>query len=97
MGDGRVCRLLKTVPQTGSRMSRAQSILNKCNDGIEQVMLSVAWGELAILEEVLEKTETFDHEGISMALQLALLRSDNAMVETLIDFNASPRFLDLER
>ncbi|KAL1507768.1 hypothetical protein AB1Y20_007378 [Prymnesium parvum] len=78
-------------------LTLTQAILNKCNDGIEQVMLSVAWGDLGILEEVLEKTAAHSTMGMSMALQLALLRSDARMVETLIDFNASPRFFDLER
>ena len=60
-------------------------------------MLAVGWGDIAILEEVLERAPTHDYEGLSLALQLALGRRDLPMVEVLIDLAASPRYVELER
>ena len=78
----------------------SQAILNDCADAIQLTTLAVAWGELAILEDVLERTAANignDSVGISLALQLALLRRDARMVGVLIDFNATPRHIELER
>ena len=77
-----------------------QAILNDCADAIQLTTLAVAWGELPILEDVLERTAAnigSDSVGISLALQLALLRRDVRMVGMLIDFNATPRHIELER
>ena len=60
-------------------------------------MLAVGWGDMAILEEVLERAPTHDHKGLSLALQLAIGRRDLPMVEVLIDLAASPRYVELER
>ena len=46
--------------------------------------------------QVLERAPTHDHEGLSLALQLALGRKDLTMVEVLINLAASPRYVELE-
>ena len=74
-----------------------QSMLNSCSSINEEIMLAVGWGDIAILEEVLERAPTHDYEGLSLALQLALGRRDLPMVEVLIDLAASPRYVELER
>ena len=74
-----------------------QSMLNSCGSINEEIMLAVGWGDLAILEEVLERAPTHDHEGLSLALQLALGRRDHAMVDVLIELAASPRYVELDR
>ena len=48
-------------------------------------------------QQVLERAPTHDHEGLSLALQLALGRRDLPMVEVLMDLAASPRYVELER
>ena len=87
-----------------------QAILRCCQTPKEEVLLAVAWGEVLLLETVLQSNEGIiaphpaaislagrDPFGVSQALNLALLSGNPNMISALIEFGASPTQVDLRR
>ena len=64
------------------------------------MMLAVAWGDPVTLQAQLEKAEAEDEDisrRHSRALEVALINTDLPTVELLLNFNAPPAEVRLER
>ena len=64
-----------------------QAVLKDCQTSLEEIMLSVAWGDPITLQAQLEKAQPGE---VELALEVALLNTDLPTVQLLLSFNATP-------